>query len=388
MVVGEEQTASADAVRAELQRILASPAFDASERNRKLPRLCRRGGAGGPDRAHQGLRHRDLGLQTRRGLRPAARFHRPYRGRPAQALARALLSDRGPGEPPADRHPARRVHAGVPPHRSGAGPAGSGRLAKGAGDGLGGGGRPVVLPELHPRLHPVADHRAHPLHRPARLRHRDRFPPPGRRRPAGRQARSRRGLHRDRPDLAPARPLRGGRPPRRGGERPRRLGRDLRAHAATLRDHRAPQRGGEPRRAGAGAAIRRHPERPGARRRRAGARDPRQLRGGPALLRLLADLRPGDDRGGADRARTRGGDASRTMPRRTPASRSSIPTPSASATRSARPTPTPASGRFRSPPAPSSSRRTRAGPATPSAWRAGSRATSPARSTRWRPAVP
>ena len=36
MVVGEEQTASASAVRAELHRILASPNFDASERSRNF----------------------------------------------------------------------------------------------------------------------------------------------------------------------------------------------------------------------------------------------------------------------------------------------------------------------------------------------------------------
>ena len=59
-----------------------------------------------------------------------------------------------------------------------------------------------------------------------------------------------------------------------------------------VRPHRAPQRGGEPRCAGAGAALRRDPGRPGARRRRRGPGDARQLRRGAAVLRLLAHLRP------------------------------------------------------------------------------------------------
>ena len=135
-MVGEKQTASAGAVQAELRRILASPAFDASERNRHfLAYVVEEALAGRSERIKAytiatAVFRRDEGFDPQLDSIP-------YQGRPAQALARALLSDRRPGEPPPDRHPARSVRASVPPHRSGAGPAGSGRLAESAGEGPG-----------------------------------------------------------------------------------------------------------------------------------------------------------------------------------------------------------------------------------------------------------
>ena len=205
--------------------------------------------------------------------------------------------------------------------------------------------------------------------------------------PNGRPAGARRRLPGHRPDLAPAGPLRGGRPARRGGERPRGLGRDLRAAAPAVRDHRAAQRGGEPRRAGAGPALRRDPGRPRARRRRTGPRDARQLRGGAAFLCLLADLRPRDDRGGARRPRARrGGRARLRRGARLPVAGLFQRLPLPPSDRRARPGPA-ATGPSRSPPARSSSRQARAGRATPSASPAGSPATPPAPSMRWRPAA-
>ena len=127
---------------------------------------------------------------------------------------------------------------------------------------------------------------------------------------------------------------------------------------AAVRDHRAPQRGGEPGRAGAGAALRRDPVRPVPRCRRQGARDARQLRGGAALLCLLADLRPRDDRGGARRPRARRrGRARLRRGARLPVARLFQRLPLPPPDRRARPGPA-ATGRSRSPPARSNSRRT------------------------------
>ena len=127
--------------------------------------------------------------------------------------------------------------------------------------------------------------------------------------------------------------------------------------------------------------------RPRARRRRTGSRDARQLRGGAPFLRLLADLRPRDDRGGPRRPRARRGDRARLCRgARLPVAGllQRLPLPPS---RSARPTRTRATGPSRSPPVRSSSRQTRAGRATPSASPAGSPATPPAPSMRWRPAA-
>ena len=94
------------------------------------------------------------------------------------AVDRALLPDGRPNEPRPDRHPARRLRSGLRLRRAGIRP-GHDRLAARAGNRLRGGGRPVLLPHLHPRLHAVADHRAHPLHRAPRLRRGDRAAPSG-----------------------------------------------------------------------------------------------------------------------------------------------------------------------------------------------------------------
>ena len=267
----EEQAVSADAVRAELGRMLESPHFDASERNRGfLTYVVEEALAGRTDRIKAYTIATEVFGRDPKFDPQLDSIVRIEAGRLRRSLERYYLTD--------GRTSRLRIdipRGGYVPVFGSAEPAvlsqRPGRLAPGAGHRLRGGGRPVVLPDLHPRLHAVADHRAHPLHRAARLRRGGRrcairptsIPrPPGADLAADYVVTGQTSLLPDRFEVdvllveaATGRAV---------------WAETFERASAAVRDHRAPQRGGEPGRAGAGAALRRDPERPGARRRRTG----------------------------------------------------------------------------------------------------------------------
>ena len=233
-MVGEEQTASADAVRAELQRILASPHFDASERNRNfLAYVVEEALAGRAERIKAyaiatAVFGRDEGFDPQ--LDSIVRIEA---GRLRRSLERYYLTDGRASHLRIDipRGGYVPVFGRTDPRRSGAGL----RTA-----------RPQVLVTA---FEEEGDQSAFPsftrgftrsliiaLTRFTGLRvfgAETAF-----RRPADVDPQAAgRDLAADyivtgQTSLLPG-PLRGGRPPRRGGDRPRRLGRDLRAHACT-----------------------------------------------------------------------------------------------------------------------------------------------------------
>ena len=233
-MAGEEQTVSAEAVRAELRRVLGSANFDASERNRRfLIHVVEEALAGRTERI-KAYSDRDRRLRARRALRPAARLDRADRGRPPAPGARALLPDgrarrarcgstsraaatsrssrcsgsRAPLQP-APRPASPRCSS--PPSRRKATSRRFPSFTRGFTRSL------IIALTRFTGLRVFGAETA--LRQPA-----DSTSRPALARPVGR-------LPRDRPDLAPARPLRGRRPPRRGAHRPRGLGRDLRAPA-------------------------------------------------------------------------------------------------------------------------------------------------------------
>ena len=228
-----EQAVSTDAVRAELTRILESPHFDASERNRQfLAYVVEEALAGRTDRIKAyTIATEVFGRDPE--FRPAARL-RSSASRPAACGVRSSATT----SPTAGRATSASTFRAAATRRSSA-------------------RRPVALPHSlagSPRVLVTAfeeegDQSSFPTFTrgftrsliialtrftglrvfgaETALRHPADIDPE--RRPTG----ACRRLPGHRPDLAPAGRLRGGHPARRGGERPGRLGRDLRARVCS-----------------------------------------------------------------------------------------------------------------------------------------------------------
>ena len=149
-MVREEQAVSADAVRAELSRILASPHFDASERNRSfLTYVVEEALAGRTDRIKAYTIATEVFGRDAKFDPQLNSIVRIEAGRLRRSLERYYLTD------------GRTSHLRIDIPRGGyapvfgsaepvAAPARPGRLSPGAGDRLRGGGRPVVLPDASP----------------------------------------------------------------------------------------------------------------------------------------------------------------------------------------------------------------------------------------------
>ena len=204
-MVREEQAVSADAVRAELARILASPHFDASERNRHfLSHVVEEALAGRTDRIKAYTIATEVFGRDPKFDPQLDSIVRIEAGRLRRSLERYYLTDGRTSRLRIDI-PRGGYVAGLRQRKARGAAARTGRHSPGLGHRLRGGGRPVVLPDVHPRLHPVAHHSADPFHRLARLRRGNRLAPSGRHRSEGRPAGARRRLPGHRPDLAPSR---------------------------------------------------------------------------------------------------------------------------------------------------------------------------------------
>ena len=264
---------SADAVRAELSRILASPHFDASERNRGfLTYVVEQALAGRTDRIKAYTIATEVFGRDPKFDPQLDSIVRIEAGR-LRRVARALLSDRRPDEPAPHRHPARRLRAGLRRRRAGrarrASSAGAPRVLVTAFEEEGDQSSFPTFTRGFTRSLIIALTRFTGLRvfgAETALRHPADIDPEAARRElaADYLVTGQTSLWPDRFEVdvllveaASGRAV---------------WAETFERRLAALRDHRAAQRGGEPGRAGAGAALRRDPGRPGARRRRPGAR--------------------------------------------------------------------------------------------------------------------
>ena len=121
--MGNEPTASADAVRAELRRILASPILRRSERNRRfLAYVVEEALAGRADRIKAYTIATSVFGRDERFDPQLDSIVRIEAGRLRRSLERYYLTD-GRGEPRPDRHSARRLRSGLRlPRATGAAP--------------------------------------------------------------------------------------------------------------------------------------------------------------------------------------------------------------------------------------------------------------------------